>query len=220
MTAAVLAVLPVALGALAASVPVVAMAAVVAGSATRRVLASFTLGWLAGLFVASMLGLVVFDLLAADAERDPWVYGLRALLGAALVALAVRKLAARGSGGGEPGWMRAMSTLSTARALSLAFALGSVNPKNLVIAVSGAAVVVEATPHIPTQIAAMGVFVVVASVGVAMPLVAVTVGGERASAPLGRFVDWFARHSTVVLGSVLALIGLAIMLPALAALLR
>lgn len=219
MNDALIAVLPVALGALAASIPVVAMAAVVAGSAARSVAVTFTVGWVAGLLVASGVGLLVFDVMAADADRAPWVHGLRAVLGFALLAIAARKLFKRGGGDAEPGWMRAMSSLTRARAFVLAFALGSVNPKNLVIAVSAAAVVVEATPEIPTQIVAMVAFVAVASLGVATPVVAVTVAGERAAEPMGRFVRWFGRHSGVVLGAVLAVIGIGIAVPALTALL-
>ena len=218
MNAALLAVLPVALGALAASIPIVAMAAVVAGSAKRSVLLAFTLGWVAGLMVASTVGLLVFDVLAADADRAPWAHGLRAVLGLALVVIGARKLAKRGGAEAQPGWMTAVSSLSTARGFALAFALGSVNPKNLVIAVSAAAVVVDTTAHIPTQAAAMMGFVLVSSLGVATPLVAISVAGERAEDPMSRFVQWFGRHSTVVLGIVLALIGVAVALPALTAL--
>jgi len=223
MTQAVLAALAVGVGALAASVAVVAMAAVLATVSTRAVLARFTAGWLAGVAGVAVVGLLLVDVAVFAVEGAGWLAWLRLLLGVLVVLLGARKIAGRlrsgrgdGSTPSEPGWMQTMRGISGAKAFVTALLLGSVNPKSAAIALAAVSAVVEATPVVGEQIVALAVFVVVGSVGVAAPLVALAVAGERAAAPLRVFVGWFARHSDLVLGAILLLLGVVLLSNAIA----
>ncbi|QWT22979.1 GAP family protein [Subtercola sp. PAMC28395] len=206
--------LPLAVGALLASLPVVAMAAVLATVNTRPVLRSFTLGWLAGITATALVGLLVVDLIAYGSGSSSWLSWLRIALGVMLLALAVRKFVKRPRVGDEPtnpAWMTAMQKTTARRAFRIAFLLGSVNPKNAVIVLSVVSAVVAASPVVAWQLLSLLVFIVVASLGVVAPAVALRAFGDRAAAPLNGFVAWFARYSDIVLAIVILALGVLVL---------
>lgn len=206
MTDALIAVLPVAFGALFASVPVIAMAAVLATLNTRAVLCSFTAGFAVGVLAVAAVGLAIVDGVSAASDSAAWVSWLRIALAVVLLALAVRKFATHvrtRDSASEPGWMANMRRTTAGRAFLVAFLLGSVNPKNAAIVLSGVSAVVAATTVVADQIVPVLVFVVIASLGVAVPLLAVATLGARATTPLESFVGWFAHNSNIVMGVVL-----------------
>ncbi|MHA7240799.1 GAP family protein [Arthrobacter sp. TMS1-12-1] len=208
------AVLPIAVGGMLASLPVVAMAAVLGTVAGRVVLRSFTLGWLVGVLAVGALGLLLADIVTFASGSAAWLAWLRVALGVALVALAGRSFLRRPRGEADresPTWMTALEGMGAGRAFGMAFLLGSVNPKNVVIVFSGVAAIVAQTPNLGAQFAVLTVFVVVASLGVVAPLAALTLLGDRAARPLERFVDWFARNSRVVLAIVILLLGVVVL---------
>lgn len=212
MTSPVVAVLPYAVGALAASVPVVAMAAVLATVASRAVLVRFTAGWVVGLTVTSAVGMLVFDGAAAATGSTAWVSWLRVVLAVVLVLLAVRRLVARARSGppsGEPSWLESLRGTSPGRAFALAALLGSVNPKNAAIVLSAVSAVLASTTVLAEQVLPVLLFVLVASLGVLAPLLALAVLGARAARALEAFVAWFVRSSDLVM--VVVLLGLAVM---------
>ncbi|MBG6225092.1 threonine/homoserine/homoserine lactone efflux protein [Arthrobacter sp. CAN_A2] len=221
MITALGAVLPIALGGMLASLPVVAMAAVLGTVSGRNVLRSFTLGWLVGMLLVGTLGLLLVDVVTFASESAAWLAWLRIALGVGLIALAARSFLRRPRGDARresPKWITTLEGMGSVRAFRMAFLLGSVNPKNVVIVLSGVAAIVGQTQDVGTQIVVLVVFVVVASLGVLAPLVALALLGDRAARPLERFVDWFTRNSQVVLASVILLLGGLVLSGGLAAL--
>lgn len=218
MSDALIAMLPIAVAAIVASIPVVAMSAVLVTLNSRAVLAAFVAGTVAGLLSASLVALVAVDGVTLVADSPVWLVWLRMLLGLALVGLAVRKFLGRARPGEAvttPAWVGSMSTIGRKKAFGVAFLLGSVNPKNVLIVVSTVSAVVYATSAVGAQVLTMVVFSVIASLGVAAPLIAVLVAGDRVQRPLTTFVSWFARYSNVVMSVVLLLLGLYVLLNAL-----
>lgn len=212
MTSPVVAVLPYALGALAASVPVAAMAAVLATVSSRAVLVRFTSGWVVGLTATSTLAVLLFDGVAGRSGSSDWMSWLRVLLSVVLVLLAVRKLVSRvrsGPPAGEPSWLTSLRDTTPGRAFLLAALLGSVNPKNATIVLSAMSAVLASTTVPAEQVLPVLLFVSVASLGVLAPVVALQLRGERAEASLEAFVAWFVRSSDLVM--VVVLLGLAVM---------
>ncbi|WP_072805353.1 GAP family protein [Rhodococcoides yunnanense] len=204
------AVVPVAVGAVVANLPMVAMAAGLSTLNSGRVLAQFTAGWLAGLTAITAAGLLLVDGVVLASDSAAWVSWLQLALGIALLVAGVRALVSRirdGETDEEPGWVRTTRSLTGRKAFGTAFLLGSVNPKNTIIAMSAVSVIVDATDVIPAQIVSAVVFVVVASIGVAAPGLALLTLGDRARRPLTAVVDGFVRHSRIVTVVVLLLLG-------------
>ena len=211
LSAAVAACLPFAAGAVFAHLPTAAVAAGLGSLNTGSVLARFTAGWLAGVAAVTAAGMVVVDTAVLASDSSGWVRWLRVALGLALLVLGVRKLVGRvrnGPAQEEPGWVGTARNLSGGKAFVTAFLLGSVNPKSAVIALSAVAVIVDASSVVAVQITAAVVFVVVSSLGVAAPAVALLVFRDRARRPMSTVVDRFVAYSDVVLIAILLALGL------------
>lgn len=169
----------------------------------RPAAGAYLVGFLAGVAVV----LVALDLVA---ERVEWTdlgpewFGavLRLVLGAGLLVAAIGKLrAARTPDGSSlPPWMHGVTEMTPGKALSTGFLIGAGNPKNVAMAI-GASVVIGSAALPTVQIAiAVLVYAVLASLGVAAPLVVAIATGERSTAILTEARDWLERHNAAVLG--------------------
>ena len=105
-----------------------------------------------------------------------------------------------------PGWMEKVDAFGPARAAATGIALTAFNPKNLILTLAGTAAIVEASISAGEQAIALTVFTVIASLGVATPVVMYFVLGERAR-PLARLKNWMARYNGVIMAVILLLIG-------------
>lgn len=205
--------LPIAVGLLLAAVPMVILAVVLVTKRPLRVSYAFIGGWVAGLIVVGCVVLAVADVIMLADEPAWWASCLKFALGIVLVLMAVRKWFARPQPGDEPTvpkWMAAADTMTAGRALGLGFLLAAANPKNLVLVVAGAAVIVDATPRVHEQFAALIVFVVVASLGVAAPAVVRGVLGARSDRVLAVADDWMTRNNAVIMSVVLLILGVVL----------
>ena len=132
------------------------------------------------------------------------VIGLLALL------LGVRQFRGRPHGDEQPEtpkWMHALDQFTAVRAASVGFALSAINPKNLLLAVAGAVAIAQTGIDAGEQAIAYAVFVVIASIGVATPVVLALVLGERSREPLDRLKDWMASNNAVIIAVVLVVLG-------------
>ncbi|GIG27239.1 GAP family protein [Cellulomonas denverensis] len=203
--------LPVAVGVLISPMPIVAVVLMLLTPRARSNAAAFLIGWVAGIAVLGTLVLLIADGLAGDDDGPPaWAAWLKLVLGVLLLLLAVKNWRGRPRGDAEPptpGWMRAVDGFTPVKALGLAVLLGAVNPKNLLLVVSGAAAIASATTDGTARVVALAVFVVIASIGVAAPLVIYLATGDRAAALLGDLRGWMVRHNAAIMTVLLAVIG-------------
>jgi len=173
--------------------------------------ALFALGWLVGLAGLGAVGLTLVTAAEGGATATPtWVSWARLVVGVGLVGLAaveVRSQVARRGQVKTPGWMRALESVTPVRAAVTGLVLSALNPKNIALALAAAAAIVDV--HLPAgQMAVVwAVFTVVASLGVAAPLVTTAVLGGRAAAPLSAFRGWLQRNNAAILAVLFLLIG-------------
>ncbi len=88
--------------------------------------------------------------------------------------------------------------------------LGGVRPKNLLLVVAGAAAIAQTGIAGGQQAIAYAVFAVIATIGVAAPVVIYLVMGERSGELLGRLKGWMRRNDAVILAVVLLVIGVTL----------
>lgn len=161
------------------------------------------------LAVVTLLAVGVGSLADPAPVTEVGVGWLEVATGAGLLVLAAAEWVRRPRGGPPmpPPWMAALDTYSARQSAQLGAALAAVNPKNLALAsVAGAEIAVLASGPALTA-AAAAVFVAVASLGVATPVLATTALGPRAHVGLGRGRDWLTRHSAPVSITALLLFG-------------
>jgi hypothetical protein len=183
------------------------------------VLLAFHAGYAGGFLVAGGVVIALADLAAAEGTGPAqWIVWLRIGLGLVLFWLAWRKWQGRpGPDAGDemPGWMKRIDRIGAGGAAAIGFAAVVVNPKNIVLVVSGALSIAQATPAPLAQAGALVVFTLVAGIGVALPGLMWLAMGEAAVAPLERLRAFMARHNTLILTLILAALGVVVILNAL-----
>ena len=211
MLTAAAAALPVAVGLVLAALPIVLIPVALATRRPPAVARAFLGGWLVGVLLVGAVVIVLADVVMLSGGDASWPKYVKIALGLLLLVLAVRKWQSRprpDETPEPPAWMERVGSMTAGRAFAVALALASVNPKNLVLVVSGATVIADATPVPREQAVALVVFAVVGSIGVGAPVAVVALLGDRAPDVLGSADRWMTRHGTTIVAVVLAVLGL------------
>jgi threonine/homoserine/homoserine lactone efflux protein len=203
--------LPIAVGVLISPMPIVAVVLMLVSRKATANGFSFLLGWIVGIAALGSIVLLVAGA-ATPAESGPptWASVVKIVLGVLLLLLAFKQWRGRPRAGvapETPRWMSAIDAFTPVKAFGLAVLLGAVNPKNLLLVVSGAAAIAAATSQTGEQLGALAVFVVVASVGVAAPVVIYLAMGARAATLLDELKTWMIQNNAVIMAVLLLVLG-------------
>ncbi|GII97898.1 Sap-like sulfolipid-1-addressing protein [Sediminihabitans luteus] len=212
MGSAVGASLPIAVGVMISPLPVVAVVLMLVTPRAKPNSFAFLTGWFVGVALVGSIVLLLSGAAVPDDEGTPtWAAVVKIVLGALLLVVAVgqfRKRPREGVAPETPRWMATIDTFTPVKAAGLAVLLSAVNPKNLLLVVSGAAAIATAAPgDTGAQFGALAVFAVVASVGVALPLVIYFALGDRAGKVLDELKDWMVQNNAVIMSILLLVIG-------------
>ena len=85
--------------------------------------------------------------------------------------------------------------------------LSAANPKNLVLAIGAAAAIAETEISVGQEIVAYAVFVLIGTIGVAVPVFIYFGLGERARPLLDGMHTWMARNNAVIMAVLFLVIG-------------
>lgn len=94
-------------------------------------------------------------------------------------------------------------------ALGMAFLLSAVNPKNLLLAVGGAATITAAGLTTSQEYIALAVFVAIACLTILVPVVAYLIMGERGELAMMSAKDWLIQNNQTVMAILLLVISAA-----------
>ncbi|MCZ0989244.1 GAP family protein [Streptomyces diastatochromogenes] len=209
-------VLGLAAGVAVSPLPIIAIIIVLATPRGRVNGLVFATGWMVGLSALGAVMLVIGGQGSADSHGQPadWVGALKIVLGVALVLLAVRLWRHRPADATQaklPQWMAALDRFTPVKIFLLALLLSAGNLKNAPLTIAAAASISSSGLPVGEQIAALAVFVVVASVGLLTPLGVFLVMGERAKNMLGNWKEWAARHNIAVMAVLFFVFGLKLL---------
>ena len=204
--------LALAVGVALSPVPIIA---VVLMLTTRRARVNgplFVLGWLAGLAVVGTIVLCVAGPAGASSSGSPatWVSWVKVVLGLLLLLVAARQFRTRPKDGDQaalPKWMASVDDITPLSACGLAALLAGVNPKNLLLAVGGAASIAQTGISGGQQAVAYLVFALVGTLGVGIPVGVYFALGSRADKPLNSLKDWMSEHNAVIMSVLCLVIG-------------
>ena len=135
---------------------------------------------------------------------------LKLVLGVVLLGLAAKQWRGRPLAGEKavmPGWMGALDGFTPLKALGAGVILNVFSPKNLLFIVGGAAAVAGAGASGSQEAVAWAVFCVIATIGVATPVVIVFATGDRSAELLDRLKTWMSQNSGVIMAVILLMIG-------------
>lgn len=164
---------------------------------------AFLAGWLAGIVAVGAIILALSN--SIDLSKSGPGTGaswFKIGLGVLLLFAAFRQWRRRPACGEEPqmpGWMAALDKVTWPKSFGLAALLSGVNPKNLALIAAAAATVAQSGAAMGQQVLASVVFVVIATVGVALPLVVYLAMGERAVKILDEWKSWLAMHNAAIM---------------------
>ncbi|WP_454729832.1 GAP family protein [Cellulosimicrobium protaetiae] len=203
--------LPAALAMLTSPMAIAAMIVLLLSRRGRVNATAFAVGWFAAVGAAVVVAALVRPTLpdgGAGSGAVSLVLGGVLLVLAVVVLVAVLVTARRRDAATEPRWWAVVDSVRPGRAVVLAVLLGTVAPKNLVlVVVGGTAIGGRADGDLGATLAAAAAFAVIASVGVAAPLVVSVALGVRGPALLTSLRGWLSRNDGVVVAVVLGLVG-------------
>ena len=166
--------LPLAVGIALSPVPIIAVVLMLTSRRAKVNGPAFVLGWLIGLGVVGAVVLSLAGPGGASTSGAPaaWVSWVKIVLGVLLLLVAVRQFRGRPHGDEEPQmpkWMATIDKTTPVAAAGLAAVLSGANPKNLLLAVAGAAAIAGTGISGSQQALAYLVFALIGTLGVGIP---------------------------------------------------
>lgn len=207
------AILTFAVGVAISPLPIIAVILMLFSARAKVNAPAFLLGWVVSLAVVSTVVFVVAHdgNVATNTTADDSVSWGKIVLGVALLALARRnwrKRPAPGEAAAMPTWLATVESLSPLKAFGLAVALAVVNPKNLILTLGAAAGLAQVPGlSITDAVVAIAVFVALASLTIAGPVLYALVGGEKAKTSLDSAKAWLTTHNAAVLAVIFLVFG-------------
>ena len=172
--------------------------------------ASYLAGFILG--VAGVLAILVAIAgtlnLSAGSGPSKGTSILQLALGALLLAAALRQFRGRPKPGQEaamPKWMNGIAGFTPGKSLLVGAGIGALNPKNIIVGVAAAVAIASASLPAGQDVGASAVYVLVAVLGVAAPLVVTLAMGEKSQPILDKWKAWLGQNNAAVM-SVLFLV--------------
>jgi len=203
------AILASAVGVAISPVPIIAVILMLFSGAATRNSVSFLAGWVIGLLGA---GLIVLGIGFAESDDGPTTVSgvIKILIGVVFVALGVKQWGSR-PGPGEhaqmPGWMESIDDFTMGKSFGIGLLLAAVNPKNLGLTIAAASTISAAGLSSGEEIIVLVVFVVLASLTVALPVIANLIAGEKAAPALETMKEWLIANNATVMAVLFVVLG-------------
>ena len=206
-------ILPLAVGVALSVVPIIAVILMLFTERAKTNSIAFLGGWLVGLVVAGGIGLAIADASGAETDSGQASDGagfVKAVLGLGLLYLAYRNWQKRpkeGETAEMPGWMASIDQFSAPKSFGLAALLSGVNPKNLALTLAAATTIASADLTSGEQVGVLAVFILLASLTVAAPVVTYLVVGHKADDALNSMKTWLIANNDAVMAVVFLVFG-------------
>jgi hypothetical protein len=205
-------VLTFAVGVAISPVPIIAVILMLFSQRARVNGPVFLLGWITALAVISGVAYVLADtsdVATSSGASDAVAWG-KIAFGVLFLLLAGRQWRNKPTPGEEaamPKWMTGIDAFSPVKALALGVLLAGVNPKNLLLTLAAAAGLAQLGLSTTDAVVSLLVFVLVASLTIAGPVVYYVVGGAHAKAKLDSLKSWLAVHNAAVMAVLFVVFG-------------
>lgn len=193
-------------------IPLIAVILTLFSSRGKSASVGFLVGWMLGLSGLITLVALLSGFIPRGDGGGPgvWAGWLRIVLGILLLWLAAKNWRSRPGPDEDPelpGWMKGVDSLGFGGAVRLGLLLSAVNPKIAVFCITvGVGLGGAALSALDLTITIV-VFVVLASLTVAIPVVANLVASDRLQEPLTAMRDWIARENHVIMAVLFVILG-------------
>ena len=215
MGSAISEVLPFAIGVAISPAGIIAVILVLFSARARVNGPVFLLGWVVGVAIVSTVIYLLADAgdVGSGGSASDTSYWLKLVGGILLVLLAFRdwrKRPAAGEAVDQPKWMAAIDTLTPVKTGGLSVLLAGANPKNLALSLAAGASLAQAGASGSEATVGLVVFVIVASLTIAVPVVVYWVGGDRASRVLEGWRESLSANNAAVMAVLFLVFGVVL----------
>jgi threonine/homoserine/homoserine lactone efflux protein len=205
-------VLSLAVGVSLSPVPIIAVVLLLGTPRARVNGIAFVLGWIIGLTIVGTVAVVVAGGAGADDGGEPatWVGWVKIVLGLLLLLVAIKQWRGRpheGEAAALPKWMQTIDQFTPARAFGIAAVLAGVNPKNLLLTLSAGAAIAQAGIDTGEEAVALGVFILVGTLGPGVPVAIYLAMGERAKHLLDGMKAWMGANNMAIMAVLCLVLG-------------
>ena len=148
--------------------------------------------------------------LSGDAQRSRWASALLVALGVYLLFVAVqtfRKRPAPDENPPAPAWMDGITGFGPLKSIGIGLTIGALNPKNIAVAVAAAITIASAGLTPGSTISVVAIYTVIASLGVAAPIVTTLILGDRSTEVLEDWKAWLDRNTAAVMAVIYLIFG-------------
>ena len=217
MGSAIAEVAPTAIGmALISPLPIMAVILMLLSPRGKSTAPAFLAGWVLGMLV--VFGLLLFvvspeNLAGDDSEPSTLSSIVTLLLGSTLLFLAFRTWRTRPQEDEQmalPSWMGALDRASPAAALGYGAFFSGPNPKTLAFMIAAVIAIAQGELTAGQKLIPVAIYVLLASVGVAAPVIWYAVAPRRAVAQLAEWRDWLMGNYALLMTIVLLLFGVTL----------
>ncbi|GAA2481332.1 GAP family protein [Terrabacter carboxydivorans] len=222
MGAAIGDVLGNAVGVAISPVPVIAVILMLFSPAAARNAPAFLAGWVLALGAVTAAVAVLGGLGGGDGSS---VVGgvVKVVVGLLFLVLALRQWRSRPVPGAEPqppAWMSSIDSFTAAKAFGFGAVFAGANPKNLGLTLAAATTIASSGLATGGKVAVGAVYVVLASLTVAVPVVAYLVARDRVAPALDRAKVWLVANNATVMVVLFLVLGAKVLGDGISALLR
>jgi Sap, sulfolipid-1-addressing protein len=206
-------ILPMAIGVAISPVPIIAVILMLFTQRARSNGVAFLLGWVLALAVVGSIILILANLgkISSGGTASTLGFVLKLLLGLLFLFMAVRQWRGRPKEGEEPhmpNWMASIDQFTPGKAFGFAAVLAGVNPKNLGLTLAAALSIAEANVSDAESWIMLAVFVIIASLTVAVPVLYYLFAGQSAEKTLTIWKNWLAANNATVMCILLLVLGM------------
>jgi hypothetical protein len=205
-------ILPFAIGVAISPIPIVAVILMLFSAKARTNGPAFLLGWILGITIAGVIVLFVSDTGDVDSSDDGSNVAavVKLLLGLLFLVLALRQWRSRPKEGEEPPtpkWMQSIDAVKPLMALGLGALLSGLNPKNLALVVGATVAIAQAGLSTGDTAIVFIIFLVLACVSIAGPVLYYLVGGEGAKKTMDSWKTWLLHNNAAVMTVLFLIFG-------------
>jgi threonine/homoserine/homoserine lactone efflux protein len=173
------------------------------------------IGWVVGLSVVGSVALFIGGTqdLSPGTEPSTAASVIRLILGFVLLFGAYRRWTRRPKPRQQPAmphWLQFVDSFKPMRAFGLALLLSAINPKNLALTLAAALDIAQSTLGNIGSAIALVIFVVIASISVAAPVVLYLISGERAERTLNEWKAWLIENNATLISVLLLVLGVIV----------
>jgi threonine/homoserine/homoserine lactone efflux protein len=205
-------ILPLAVGVAISPVPIIAVILMLISARAKANGSAFVGGWVVGIASTVAVALLVGNASDASTSRggSDTVSWIKLVLGVLLLLAAWRQLRSRPTGNNEPAMPKRMAGIDAftpGKAFGVGALLSSLNPKNLALGLSAGASIAQTGISSGQKWGTAVIFITLASVTVALPMVYYLLGGATAARTLDSWKAWLQQNNTTVMAVLFIVFG-------------